>query len=220
MLLFTQIVTLIVTYSKNNNMNQDKNKYTRKGYLLLESAKELFFKHGMRRVSVQDICIHAGVSKMTFYRCFKNKTAIAKQIIESIYSDIWEITNNIIETDFSFEAKIKKIFAAKWKYMEDFGEEFLAELIEGKDLVLKKFMEEEYVRSIDQMRIIFQNAQNKGELRQDINIEFLLYMLNIIKDMLKDERLQRMYPDMSSLNKEVFNFFYYGILVERKPDAV
>ena len=45
--------------------------------ILFSTAKNLFFKFGLRRVSVEEICIKASVSKMTFYRNFNNKEHIA-----------------------------------------------------------------------------------------------------------------------------------------------
>ena len=46
-----------------------------------KSAKTLFWKYGMARVTVEEICREAGVSKMTFYRNFKNKNEVAKQVL-------------------------------------------------------------------------------------------------------------------------------------------
>ena len=45
---------------------------------ILNTARQLFWKHGIRRVSVEEVCREAGVSKMTFYRSFPNKIELAK----------------------------------------------------------------------------------------------------------------------------------------------
>ena len=49
---------------------------------LLQTGEALFVKHGMRRVTVEEICRQAGVSKPTFYRYFENKAALARRIDE------------------------------------------------------------------------------------------------------------------------------------------
>lgn len=41
---------------------------------LIETAAQLFFKHGFKRVTVEEICRTAKVSKVTFYRYFAAKT--------------------------------------------------------------------------------------------------------------------------------------------------
>ena len=38
-----------------------------------KKGKELFWKYGTKRVTVEEICREAGVSKMTYYKFFKNK---------------------------------------------------------------------------------------------------------------------------------------------------
>ena len=48
---------------------------------ILDTAHELFWKHGLKRVSIEEICAVAGVSKMTFYKHFANKTALVKYIL-------------------------------------------------------------------------------------------------------------------------------------------
>ena len=58
---------------------------------LLETGKKLFWKHGFRRVTIDEICHEAGVSKMTFYKWFDNKTGFAKTIFSN------EVQRAIIE---------------------------------------------------------------------------------------------------------------------------
>ena len=51
-------------------MDQPKNiKYNQ----ILTKGKELFWKYGIKRVAIEEICKQAHVSKMTFYKYFKNK---------------------------------------------------------------------------------------------------------------------------------------------------
>lgn len=44
-----------------------------KQQFILSAGKELFWKHGVKRVTVEEICVQASVSKMTFYKFFMNK---------------------------------------------------------------------------------------------------------------------------------------------------
>ena len=40
---------------------------------IFKTAKDLFWKYGIKRVSIEEICKEAKVSKMTFYKFFPNK---------------------------------------------------------------------------------------------------------------------------------------------------
>ena len=44
-----------------------------KEQVIMETARRLFWKHGISRIKVKEICEESEVSKMTFYRLFNNK---------------------------------------------------------------------------------------------------------------------------------------------------
>jgi len=179
---------------------------------LVETAKELFFRYGIKRVSIEEICQASGVSKMTFYRYFPNKTAIAKHVLESIYNEGRERINSILAMDLPFEERLKKVLVTKMEYTEKYSREFIKDLMMGTEPELKKYIEEETKNSLNELRKIFLDAQKKGEIRSDIKIDFIIYMMNVMKEVFKDENLQKLYPDFGSLMKDAFNFFYYGVL--------
>jgi len=46
-------------------MNRSENqKYNQ----IIDTSKKLFWKYGIKRVTIEEICREAGVSKMTFYK--------------------------------------------------------------------------------------------------------------------------------------------------------
>lgn len=179
---------------------------------LVETAKELFFRYGIKRVSIEEICQQSGVSKMTFYRYFPNKTAIAKHVLESIYGEGRERINSILAMEAPFEERLKKVLVTKMEYADKYSREFIKDLMMGTDPELKKYIEEENKKSLNEIRRIFLEAQKNGEIRSDIKVDFVIYMMNVMKEVFKDENLQKLYPDFTSLMKDAFNFFYYGVL--------
>ena len=46
----------------------------------LLAAKDLFWRYGFRKVTVEEICEQEKVSKMTFYKMFPNKLDLAKHV--------------------------------------------------------------------------------------------------------------------------------------------
>ena len=183
---------------------------------LVKTTRELLKRYGVKRVSVEEICREAGVSKMTFYRNFPNKTAIVKHIVECIFADVWEISNNIFNENIKFEEKMEKVDAARWEYLNNIGQEFLEELACQSDPDIRQMMEAEYRKSNNRIKSIFQDAQNSGEIRSDIKIDYILYMMDVINNISRDENLQKMYPDLSSLSKEIHNFLCYGVMGKKE----
>jgi len=62
-------------------------KYNIKQEQILSTGKELFWKYGFKRVTIEEICREAKVSKMTFYKYFPNKSKLAIVILDSIFDE-------------------------------------------------------------------------------------------------------------------------------------
>lgn len=49
---------------------------------ILERVRELFFKYGVRSVSIDDICRDVGISKKRLYQHFKSKNELVEKLLE------------------------------------------------------------------------------------------------------------------------------------------
>ena len=58
----------------------------------------------------------------------------------------------------------------------------------------------------------FKEAQEKGWIRQDLNLSFVMYMMNEMSSKATDENLKKLYPEMSDLNMEITKIYLYGIM--------
>ena len=47
---------------------------------ILEAASELFFRHGIKSITMDDIASHLGMSKRTIYDSYDDKDAIVKAL--------------------------------------------------------------------------------------------------------------------------------------------
>lgn len=75
-------------------------------FLFLKISEKLFFKFGYRRVTIKDICEGASLSKMTFYRYYKNKEDVAKIVLKNIIDESNKKFESIMESDNPFINKI------------------------------------------------------------------------------------------------------------------
>ncbi|MFO7827481.1 MAG: helix-turn-helix domain-containing protein, partial [Bacteroidales bacterium] len=85
---------------------------------ILKVAKELFWKHGINRVTVEEICKKSKVSKMTFYKYFDNKTDIVKHIYKNTATDAMNKYRAIMNSDLAFKEKVKKSLDLKMEQTE------------------------------------------------------------------------------------------------------
>jgi AcrR family transcriptional regulator len=56
---------------------------------IMETARELFYRHGIRAVGVESIASEAGTNKMSFYRCFKSKDDLVAEYLRGQEREAW-----------------------------------------------------------------------------------------------------------------------------------
>ena len=178
---------------------------------LMEAGRKLFWKYGFRRVTVDEICKEAEVSKMTFYRCFKNKTEIARTIFNEVIKKGIEKFNEIINADTEPSEKLKQILIMKMEGTNEISRDFLMDFYNSSDPGLKTFVEEVNRSSWEKIIAGFRYAQEMGWFRKDFKPEFLYYISQKLIPMCTDEELLKMYNTPQELIMEFLNFFTYGI---------
>lgn len=179
---------------------------------IIIAAKELFWKFGISRVTVEEICIEADVSRMTFYKYFRNKTELIKTIIEKIYTASLERYDSIMAEDLSYQEKVRKIIVMKIEGTNDISKEFLKDFYNQSNQELVDFFNRKIKESLDRILSGFSEARENGDIRRDIKPEFLLYFLNRIFEMANDDELLRLYDSAQEMILEITNIFFYGIL--------
>jgi AcrR family transcriptional regulator len=176
---------------------------SRKRDQLIQTGEILFVKHGMRRVTVEEICRQAGVSKPTFYKYFENKAALARRIDEMWIEGALQRIDGIEDAETPFPEKMKQILAVKQELAARPGPEFLEDLIH-LDIDLSHAL-----RRV--MRFLVKGQQN-GDIRADVRPEFLMAAFNILNSIQYDPRIRNLYEDAETLAGDVFKLFNYGAL--------
>jgi len=177
-----------------------------------EAGKELFWKHGISRVNVDEICLLAGVSRMTFYKYFRNKTDLALNILESFYDENLRRYNSIMRSDKDFADKAKELILLKIDGTNDLSKEFVDDIFRMKDSEVSKWYQKIYANYMDIMEKDLIMAQKKGEIRKDLKIEFIMYFFDKTYIMVTDPVLLSHYESVQEMILEVINFFFYGIM--------
>jgi AcrR family transcriptional regulator len=179
---------------------------------IVTSARSLFWRHGIRRVTIEEICEQAGVSKMTCYKYFSNKTAIAKYLIEDLFETGVKAYKEIYNSDIPYEEKVKKLVELKMSNAHEMSQELLDDIYKYQDEELFDIIEKIKKRMIMIYLDDIREAQKTGEIRNDVKPEFMLYFLNNLTVMLTDQRVVGIYTNPEQMIAEVMNFFFYGIM--------
>lgn len=189
--------------------------------LLIETGHELFWKFGFRRVSVEEICKKAGISKMTFYRYFDNKTELAKQVLKRVVDEGSVKFREILTDDDSISGKMHRIIRLKMEGTNDISREFVEDVYNDKGSEIQQFMMK--LTADTWMGVIeeFRDAQKRGIFRQDFKPEILLAMSRGITEMVANPQLNALYSSTQEMIVEIVNLMTYGIAPRESvgPDA-
>ncbi len=179
---------------------------------ILKTSRDLFWKFGIRKVSIEEICREAGVSKMTFYRYFSNKTDLTKKVVKNLFDKILHDYRELMQKDIPFAEKVKQQLMMKFEGTNELSAELVKDIYGNPETEIYKYWK---LRVDEMMEIVFddyKNAQEMGYIRKDIKLEFLIYMSNKITEIASDANLQKLYPTMQALIMEFANHFFYGLL--------
>lgn len=187
---------------------------------LVDTASKLFLRYGLHRVTIEEICRNASVSKMTFYKHFANKTDLINYILKKIFQESEASFKEIIRQEISFPEKINKIICLKLEWNQKFSGEFFQELIQSPDIEIQRIVEMWRQNNLKWIMQFFSRAQKRGDIRPDIKLEFILYILNKMFELAKDENLLAIYDNHVQVTAELTNFFFFGIFPKTKRSRV
>jgi TetR/AcrR family transcriptional regulator, cholesterol catabolism regulator len=132
---------------------------------ILQGAEELFFKYGIKAITMDDIAKHLAISKKTIYQYYKEKEEIINTLMnekikedEKKFSKIHSDSTNVIQEVFAIMRclsedvgkinpvifyELQKFYPEAWKKFTHFKENFIRKQVEES---LKRGQEQGYVR--------------------------------------------------------------------------
>jgi TetR/AcrR family transcriptional regulator, cholesterol catabolism regulator len=163
-----------------------------------EQAKQLYFKYGIRSVSMDDIAVGLGMSKKTIYQYFADKDELVDAIVED---DIKETRSDCQECYVQSHNAVEEIFLTLDRMLEHLGQlnpTILYDLHKFHFQSFRKFQEHKNSFLLEIIRKNLERGKEEGLYREDINV-----------DILSRFRLESM---MIAFNMEIFPQTKYSIV--------
>jgi AcrR family transcriptional regulator len=182
------------------------------------TAKELFWKHGFKKVSIDEICRKASVSRKTFYTLYENKTALVVYLFNENLEEGFTSFQKIAESDINFSEKMEKLLAYKFEATKNISMEFIADIYHPDAGELSNVMNNAIERSLSMMREFFQKAQAKGELNPEISIDYVIWLVQKSVEFCGNPELLALFPDSKSLVTQIYKTLIYGIMPVNNKD--
>jgi AcrR family transcriptional regulator len=186
--------------------------YNPKREQILKTGKDLFWKYGFKRVTIEEVCKEAGVSKMTYYKFFPNKIELVKILMNDILRVSMDKYKLIMASDIPYPEKVVEMIHLKKDQIEHMSSEFFKDYVQSDDPELISYLQQLSGESMQMFTDDFRKAQENGDIRKDLKIEFIMYIMNHLVEMAQNDALINMYDEPQDLVMEITNFLFYGIL--------
>lgn len=184
---------------------------------IIKTAAEMFFRLGIRSVSIDDICHELGMSKKTFYVYFSSKDELVEQLLQSNLDFLTKKMEDLsamrdfrklVERYISYQSSEKQdvrrvpqlVYDLKKYYPRQFGD-FQLKCFE----VQKHFIMQYLQQGIEQ-----------GYVRANLNIELTAVLFaKIHSDAIRDlETIEAHGHNMHQLSMTAMDVFVRGVLSE------
>ncbi len=183
---------------------------------IIEEAGNLFFKYGVKRITMDEVSNRLGMSKKTVYQYFKDKNELVseatrlhleKEKVE--FDDIYQNSSNSIDELYSVSKCVRKS-------INDLNPTVLFDL--------KRFYPRSYSHWLEfKEDHVFQSIINNlergikdGHFRKDLNTEVLANLrLWEIQSLFDSESFPREKFDFREVQMQLFNHFVFGIVTEK-----
>ncbi len=185
-------------------MNSQKSKRTVKKYTqLVETAKGLFLKHGIKRVTVEEICEKASVSKVTFYKYFSDKMQLARIIVDQLNDEGFSKFDEINRLNLPYPEKVDLMTQWRAAFFSQMAAEFIEDVLVFDDV--QQEVEKRHLRNIV-------DAQEKGEIRPDLSPKLILLVTEKLNEIVKDGSWKAIFTDFNEFQRQIRKIYYYGLL--------
>lgn len=187
------------------------NKYNTKQKQILSKGKELFWKYGFKRVTTEEICREAKVSKMTFYKYFPNKSKLAEAILDRIFDESFIKIRKLAEEHEDAGQTLEKIMQLKFEGSKGIGEEFVKDLYTNPDTELKVYIETKTQETFLEVIKLYERGKIDGWVRKDLNIPFMIQFTKSSMELISKQDFMSHFDDYQEMILEITRLFIYGI---------
>ncbi|MDX2171554.1 MAG: TetR/AcrR family transcriptional regulator [Bacteroidota bacterium] len=179
---------------------------------ILKGVEELFFKYGIKNITMDEIARHMGISKKTIYHYFKDKDEVVHSLmLHTIEDDRCRIKNarehakNVVEEVFKMMDEMRemlgrinpilfyelhKFYPQTWKIFQEFKSSFILAMVEAS----------------------LRRGQQEGYIRLDIDIKILTRMrVEMVEQAMKGEMFPSEQFNVLDVQLALTEHFLYGV---------
>lgn len=173
---------------------------------LIDTAKLLFYKYGIRRITIDEICAKSNVSKVTYYKYFSNKSDLVLLIRDQLVEEGFQKFDEISDLVIPYPDKV--MLMTKWRveFLSSMSNDFIEDIMNVVDLYQE--VKKRYLRNIEK-------AQDTGEINPDLSPELIWLVTEKLGELTKDGSWKNVTTDYIEFQKQLRDLYFNGILLDK-----
>lgn len=183
---------------------------------MVEAARQLFFRYGIRSVTMDELARHLGVSKKTFYQHFKDKADLVKAVTalqiqeeEAFMEKVQDECENAID-------EVIKISEYVRAMLKQFHPSLLYDLRKYYPESWQLFLKHKHEHMMRCIQSNIERGIEEGLYRERLNPQIIARMrMEMIQITLDAEVFPPRHFDLREVQLQIFDFFIYGMASER-----
>ncbi len=181
--------------------------------LVIAEAKRLFFQHGFRRVTMDEIAANLRMSKKTLYALFPSKDDLVKGVVFSIMAPKIARMSELMEK----ASGVAELFAGAVEVFQTLGQEISEPMMSDMRMMpdLWREIEERRLAVLSHLGEVIERGKERGEVRSDLNTDlFLRIFMQTVSRIANPAMMLELNIRPSDLGPQLFGIFFHGILTD------
>lgn len=191
---------------------------------ILEGSRLLFFKQGIRRVTVDEIAFNLGISKKTIYKNFKSKKEIVEKIFEEFKINTTNDINRILDqNDLSYTEKLRKVMSSIGIKLGGITSTFFEDIQLNYPELWRRINRYKQEAAFMQFNKLIDEGKKRGHIKKEVNISLVVALYASALENLLDPSFIRKLPKEiqhslptypAGIFDNAMKIIYEGILTE------
>jgi AcrR family transcriptional regulator len=183
----------------------------------VDAARELFFRSGFSRVTMEDLASRLGLGKATLYTAFESKDAIVLAVIRRTVGEAaGRIEASMADETASFVERVAALLRTLGGLFASISPVFIDDLRRGAPRIWAAIDAFRHEKLRANFTLLLRGGIEAGAFRADLDIDLLLDMfIGLIERYINPEAILRHGRSASDLFEAIIRVFFQGLLTER-----
>jgi len=188
---------------------------------ILDTAKKMFARYGLRKTSVDEVARMARVAKATIYNYFGSKDKVYLEVLRREMDEVVEKISSSVAQKPSPEDKLITFVRAKFRYMREainilnLDREGIEKLLPSAEGIRNELFE----RDVDIIRSILNEGLEKGVFHTNNTILTARAIAHALRGFELNWLVQESEERIDYYLNELMAILFYGLMPEKKRQS-